>query len=239
MKKMSVLMFSIVSFFTLTGCNRVAGELNATQAAELFTEQLIHENARGRFDEQFVDGEHLAQSMAQVGEHVSESFFDDFVLEGAVIDESTRDELVALMKARLPQTHFRVLPRVDTDFPDYETVEYQIFGLDYMSLMQAVGGDLVQAMDENREIIHLPQEMMNITIESLRTHIPQMIASTTGVYTELRFFQEYDGRWHIAPHQEEAIRTMFLSFLTGTADEQSLNERVEEALGRVYQTIQE
>ncbi|MDR2832673.1 MAG: DUF5105 domain-containing protein [Streptococcaceae bacterium] len=231
--KKKYLILLVIPLFFLASCTKQTQAVDGSQAGNFFVNQFVFEDAQEDFYTHFLDGENLAIALQSVSGNITNNFFND-LNSSMSIDEQSKDELINLMLVQMKKhTQFNTLIYA-TQQEGQKRVAYQIFGLDYIHLVNQVGKQMKEEVLTNQALNNDSQILLDLFMDKLKANIQTLEASETPIITEI-YFEIIEGKWQILPNQEQVIRNMYFSFLTGQADEEALNQ----ALMNVIEQINE
>ncbi|MBM7689143.1 DUF5105 domain-containing protein [Enterococcus ureilyticus] len=232
MKKLWIASLLLVGIF-LTSCG--AKGISAEDAGELFVDRLVYQKEESRFAKEFRDGEQLGKELDENSEAFEENFAKGLSSTGAQVPQEEASKLTKeLLKQAKDKTTYKIIKIDETKTG--ATISYYVTGLDLVSAMQEMTRQLVKETLANPEIAKDDQKTLEATFSILEERVKAIKIKTDPVELALHLEKE-KGKWFIPEDQKEAVSNLFLAFISGSKDLDSMNKELEEALNEVAKEI--
>ncbi|MBO0421363.1 DUF5105 domain-containing protein [Enterococcus plantarum] len=232
MKKLWITSLLLVGIF-LTSCG--SRGISAEDAGALFVDRLVYQKEKNNFAKEFRDGEQVGKELDQNSKTFEENFVKGLSSTGAKVPEKQADQLTneLLQQAREKATYKIV--QID-ETKTGATISYYVTGLDLVSAMQEMTRQLVKDTLANPEIAKDEQKTLEATFSILEERVKSIKIKTDPVELTLRLEKE-KGKWFVPDNQKTAVSNLFMSFISGSKDTNTMNEELEEALNEVAKEI--
>ncbi|WP_086314666.1 hypothetical protein A5821_002256 [Enterococcus sp. 7F3_DIV0205] len=232
MKKLwitSLLVMGIV----LTSCGSKG--ISAEDAGELFVDRLVYQKEEQKFAKEFRDGEQVGKELDENSKTFEENFAKGLSSTGAKVPEKQADQLTKelLQQAREKAT-FKIVQIDETK--KGATITYYVTGLDLVSAMQEMTRQLVKETLADTEIAKDEQKTLDATFSILEERVKAIKIKTDPVELKLRLEKE-KGKWFVPNDQKQAVSNLFLAFISGSKDINTMNKELQEALNEVAKEI--
>lgn len=232
MKKLwitSLLVMGIV----LTSCGSKG--ISAEDAGELFVDRLVYQKEEQKFAKEFRDGEQVGKELDENSKTFEENFAKGLSSTGAKVPEKQADQLTKelLQQAREKATYKIV--QID-ETKKGATITYYVTGLDLVSAMQEMTRQLVKETLADTEIAKDEQKTLDATFSILEERVKAIKIKTDPVELKLRLEKE-KGKWFVPNDQKQAVSNLFLAFISGSKDINTMNKELQEALNEVAKEI--
>ncbi|SKA03930.1 hypothetical protein SAMN02745116_02216 [Pilibacter termitis] len=233
MKKIAYLI-PIFLLLVLAGCKQQS--VGSKAAGELFVNQLVYQNKSDAFHKEFVEGENLNRALKSTTKTVIDGFFKDF----ETATKNTDAEVIERLKKKLltqmeVKTKFLSLEKSTPD-PNVHTMQYQIFGLNYVATLKKTSKEVLEKISKDKELAKSPEKVDELLATTLEENFSSMEASGQPLYTELNFSEE-NGKWYVLRNQEQKIKDIYIMFLTGEKSETDFIEKVKKEIGSTNEEI--
>lgn len=232
MKK--IIMISIVMIgFLLTGCGSKG--ISAEDAGELLINRLIYQKDEDKFSKEFEDGKAVGESLDNSSKQFEENFRTGLIATGAEISQKQVDQLTEeLLKQVKEKTTYRIAGIGEKK--NKVTITYFITGLDLVSAMQEMTRQLIKDALKNPEVIEDEEKTLEMTIDILEERVKAIKIMTDPVELDIEL-EKKNGKWIIPDNQKEQVFNLFMAFLSGTKDEETMEADLEEAFNVVAKEI--
>ncbi|MBL1228638.1 DUF5105 domain-containing protein [Enterococcus sp. BWB1-3] len=227
MRKAMVILLVVVGIF-LTGCNKA---IPAEEAGELLIDRLIYQERVDEFASAFRDGEQSGRKLDAVSDDFEDNFISGLSATGASVPEAEAGELTQeLLNQMRNKTSYKIVGIDETK--NGATISYFITGLDLVNAMKEMTRTLVKDSIENAEKELTDQEILESTITILTERIKVIKIENETIELSIKLEKE-NGKWFIPTDQEEAVSNLFMAFISGTQDDEELDEALNEVVDEV------
>lgn len=217
----------------LTGCGSKA--VSGEKAAGLFADRLIYQKESKEFTEAFRDGDIVGEQLDESSKNFQDNFAEGLSATGADVTEEEANKLTKeLLNQVKKKTSYKVA-KVEESKTNAK-VTYYVTGLDLVSAMQGMTMSLVQEALANPEITTDDEKTMAATLKILHDQIEKIKIKNEPVEMEL-LLKKADGKWYVSSTEQEAVSNLFMAFISGTKDTESMDNELAEALSKVEQEI--
>ncbi|MDR0921702.1 MAG: DUF5105 domain-containing protein [Lactobacillales bacterium] len=236
---MKKIFLGMVAFLclSLAGCGE-SSPIEAKEAGSLFVNELVYHTKTKQFDEEFVDGKNLSKAMKTATTAISKNFYKDFSVTGVVIDEETIQNLTKELTTQCENQTKYVTLVSDGSRAKAKKITYQVYGLDYQSLMEKTTKEVMTAVVKDEKLATSREKVVALIEERIRENIKTTLRTAQPLETTLEF-SEQKGQWLVAEGQEEKIRNLYLSFMTGQKDQATLNKVMKNIAEKAGEQAQE
>ncbi|MGC6770452.1 DUF5105 domain-containing protein [Enterococcus sp. LJL128] len=227
MKKAAVMIIAFVSIL-LTGCNRA---IPADEAGELLIDRLIYQEKKNEFEAGFRDGEATGKKLDDNSLDFEENFISGLESTGTKVPKEEAEKLTQeLLKQTKAKTSYRIV-EIKENKKGAE-ITYFITGLDLVNAMKEMTRTLVREAVEKADGAETDQEILESTISILTERIKVIKIENDDIEISLKLEKE-GGKWYIPAAQEETVSRIFMAFISGTEDDEELNDGLNEAVDEV------
>lgn len=234
---MKKLWFIPLIFFgvMLSGC--MSGGVSAEDAGDILIDRIIYQKQNQKFSNEFRDGTEEGKKIDEAVAVFEKNLIGGIERTGADIPEEDGDRLIKeLLQQTKEKTSYKIVQIDETR--NAATITYYVTGLDLVSAMQGMTRDLIKESlaDENEK--KSEQEIFQNTLEILENQLKTIKIKPDPVELKV-FLKKSKGKWYIPESQEENLSNLFLAFVAGTQNNDTMNEELEEALNDVAKEILE
>lgn len=232
MKKVIIVSVVMIGFL-LTGCGSKG--ISAEEAGELLIDRLIYQKDEDKFAKDFKDGKEVGEDLDGSSKQFEENFKEGLSATGAEVSQKQVDQLTdELLKQVQEKTTYRIAG-ID-EKKDKVTITYFITGLDLVSAMQEMTRQLIKDALKDPEVTENEEETLKMTIDILEERVKAIKIMTDPVELDIVLEKE-KGKWLIPEDQEEQVFNVFMAFLSGTKDEETMEADLAEAFNEVAKEI--
>ncbi len=217
----------------LTGCGSKA--VSGEKAAELFADRLIYQKESKEFTEAFRDGDIVGEQLDESSKNFQDNFAEGLSATGADVTEEEANKLTKELLDQVKKKTSYKVAKVEESKTNAK-VTYYVTGLDLVSAMQGMTMSLVQEALANPEITTDDEKTMAATLKILHDQIEKIKIKNEPVEMEL-LLKKADGKWYVSSTEQEAVSNLFMAFISGTKDTESMDNELAEALSKVEQEI--
>lgn len=232
MKKLWIVSLLFVGIF-LTSCGSKG--ISAEEAGALFVDRLVYQKEESKFAKEFRDGEQVGKKLDENSKTFEENFAKGLSSTGAKVPEKQADQLTneLLQQAREKATYKIV--QID-ETKNGATISYYVTGLDLVSAMQEMTRQLVKETLADSEIAKDDQKTLDATFSILEERVKAIKIKTDPVELKLKLEKE-KGKWFVPDNQKTAVSNLFMAFISGSKDTDTMNKELQEALNEVAKEI--
>ena len=232
MKKRMMILIVTVGFI-LTGCQSKG--ISAEDAGELLVNRMIYQKDEDKFAKEFKNGKEVGKELDGNSKQFENNLTDGLTATGAKVSQKQVDQLTnELLKQVKEKTAYRIAG-ID-EKKNSVTITYFITGLDLVSAMQEMTRQLIKEALENPEVTNDEEKTLKMTIDILEKRVKAIKIITDPV--ELTIVLEKEkGKWIIPENQKDKIFNLFMAFLSGTKDEETMKADLEDAFNDVAKEI--
>jgi uncharacterized protein YcfL len=234
MKKKLALVFATLALMVLAGCGKEG--ISAKDAGSLFANELVFHTKTEQFENEFVDGKNLAKALNLATTNISTNFFKDFSTGEGTVDEATTKELTAQLLSQTDK-QAKYVTVVKKDSKKNAIISYQVYGLDYVSMMKLTTQNVMNALLKDRKLATDQKRVTDLTVKEIKQNLEETEMKPQVVETDLTFGQQ-DGKWYIKDGQEDKIRNLYLSFVTGEKNQAALDAEMKKSVDAVAKKVQ-
>lgn len=232
MKKM-LMISAVLLAIVLTGCGSKG--ISAEDAGELLVDRLIYQKDEDKFSKEFKDGKVVGEELDGSSKQFEENFKAGLTATGAEISQKQVDQLTEeLLKQVKEKTTYRIAG-ID-EKKNKATITYFITGLDLVSAMQEMTRQLIKDALKDPEVTEDEEKTLEMTIAILEERVKAIKIMTDPVELDIELVKE-KGKWVIPNNQKDEIFNLFMAFLSGTKDEETMEADLEEAFNEVAKEI--
>lgn len=116
------------------------------------------------------------------------------------------------------------------------TISYYVTGLDLVSAMQEMTRQLVKETFADPTIAKDEQKTIEATFSILEERVKAIKIKTDPVELKLHLEKE-KGKWFVPENQKTAVSNLFMAFISGSEDVETMNKELQEALNEVAKEI--
>lgn len=219
----------------LSGC--MTGGVSAEDAGDILIDRIIYQKQNQKFSNEFRDGLEEGKKIDEAVSVFEKNLIGGIERTGADIPEEDGNRLIKeLLQQTKEKTSYKIVQIDETR--NAATITYYVTGLDLVSAMQGMTRDLIKESlaDENEK--KSEQEIFQNTLEILENQLKTIKIKPDPVELKV-FLKKSKGKWYIPDSQSENLSNLFLAFVAGTQDNDTMNEELEEALNDVAKEILE
>ncbi|MGM0219119.1 DUF5105 domain-containing protein [Enterococcus sp. AZ126] len=232
MKKLWIISLVLAGIF-LTSCGSKG--ISAEDAGALFVDRMIYQKEESNFTKEFRDGEQVGKELDDNSKTFEENFAKGLSSTGAKVPEKQADQLTnELLKQTREKATYKIVQIDETKTG--ATITYYVTGLDLVSAMQEMTRQLVKDTLADPEIVKDEQKTLEATFSILEERIKSIKIKTDPVEVKLRLEKE-KGKWFVPNNQKTAVSNLFMAFVSGSKDIDTMNKELQEALNDVAKEI--
>ena len=232
MRKIWIVPLIIAGIF-LTSCGRKG--ISAEDAGELFVNRLVYQKDESKFANEFRDGKEVGKELDQNSDAFEGNFTEGLAATGVDVPKKQADQLTQeLLKQVKQKTTYKIV-QID-EKKSGATISYYVTGLDLVSAMQEMTRQLIKEAIDDPEIAKDDQKALEATFSILEERVKAIKIKTDPVELKLHLEKE-KGKWFVPEDQEEAVSNLFMAFISGTKDADTMNKELEEALNVVAKEV--
>lgn len=232
MKKLWIASLVLVGIF-LTSCGTKG--ISAEEAGELFVDRLVYQKEENKFAKEFRDGKEVGKEIDENSESFEENFAKGLSSTGAQVpQEEARKLTKELLQQAKDKTTYKIVKIDETKTG--ATISYYVTGLDLVSAMQEMTRQLVKETLANPEIAKDDEKTMEETFSILEERVNEIKIKTDPVELKLHLEKE-KGKWFVPADQKEAVSNLFMAFISGSKNTDTMNKELQEALNEVAKEI--
>lgn len=225
---------SIVIFsFLLSGCG--SRGLSAEEAGELFVDRLVYQKDESKFAANFRDGKKLGQELDENSASFEENFVEGLASSGVEVPEDEANQLTKDLLQQVKQKTSYKIVKID-ETKKGATISYYVVGLDIVSAMQEMTRELIKKTINDPEIAKDDQKAVAATFSILDERVKAIKIKSDPVKLSVRLEKE-KGKWFVPKDQEEAVSNLFMAFISGSKDAETMEKELEEALAIVANEV--
>lgn len=233
--KKSWLIGMIAVIFTgiLAGCVSAIPE---KEAAALFVDHLVYQKSEKKFTENFQNGENLSETFKQNEENFQKSFTEG-LLSADQITEKDAKEITDLLLAQVQAKATYEVKKITKDGA-IRHVTYGVKGLDFTGMMEATSKKLVAKLLEDEALSKDQNKVVAETVRLLKETIPETNAKAKAVDVTVDM-QPQNGKWQIVDDQSKEMNNLYLAFVAGVADQETLLGEMTQIMQTIAKQVQE
>lgn len=232
MKKLWIISLLLAGVF-LTSCGSKG--ISAEDAGALFVDRLVYQKEENKFAKEFRDGEQVGKELDENSKTFEENFAKGLSSTGAKVPKKEADQLTnELLQQARQKTTYKIVQIDETK--SGATITYYVTGLDLVSAMQEMTRQLVKETLADPEIAKDEQKTLEATFSILEERVKAIKIKTDPVKMTLHLEKE-KGKWFVPYNQKKAVSNLFMAFISGSKDIDTMNKELEEALNEVAKEI--
>ncbi|EOH94950.1 hypothetical protein UAW_02029 [Enterococcus haemoperoxidus ATCC BAA-382] len=232
MKKLWIISLLLAGVF-LTSCGSKG--ISAEDAGALFVDRLVYQKEENKFAKEFRDGEQVGKELDENSKTFEENFAKGLSSTGAKVPKKEADQLTnELLQQARQKTTYKIVQIDETK--SGATITYYVTGLDLVSAMQEMTRQLVKDTLADPEIAKDEQKTLEATFSILEERVKAIKIKTDPVKMTLHLEKE-KGKWFVPDNQKKAVSNLFMAFISGSKDIDTMNKELEEALNEVAKEI--
>lgn len=232
MKKLWIISLLLAGIF-LTSCGYKG--ISAEDAGTLFVDRLVYQKEESKFAKEFRDGEQVGKELDENSKMFEENFAKGLSSTGAKVPEKQADQLTnELLQQAREKTTYKIVQIDETKTG--ATISYYVTGLDLVSAMQEMTRQLVKETLADPKIAKDEQKTLDATFSILEERVKSIKIKTDPVEMKLHLEKE-KGKWFVPDNQKTAVSNLFMAFISGSKDIDTMNKELQEALNEVAKEI--
>jgi hypothetical protein len=228
MKKMRLALMLPFVLLVFTGCMPQQA-IDSETAADMFAQELVYSGADKKIEQNFVEGKTLVKGINSAKYYVKENFFSDMNANGLKLTDKQKEELSKELLQQVRNQTKCIAVEQKVDKKGVVTMQFQVTGLNYVDMMNKTVKTVMEQVANDDAISNDNARILDLTFNTLKTNIKQMMAKDESVETNLEM-KSQNGKWYLLSGQQEKIRDMYLSFLTGVATPKDLEKAVSDSV---------
>jgi len=232
MKKVWIASLILAGIF-LTSCGSKG--ISAEDAGELFVDRLVYQKEESKFSKEFRDGKQAGKELDENSKAFEENFAKGLSSTGAQVPEKQANQLTKQLLQQVKEKATYKIVQID-ETKTGATITYYVTGLDLVSAMQEMTRQLVKDTISNPEIAKDEQKTLEATFSILEERVKAIKIKTDPVALKLHLEKE-KGKWFVPDDQKEAVSNLFMAFISGSSDMDTMNKELQEALNEVAKEI--
>ncbi|WP_207695324.1 hypothetical protein DOK67_0000867 [Enterococcus sp. DIV0212c] len=232
MKKVWIASLILAGIF-LTSCGSKG--ISAEDAGELFIDRLVYQKEESKFSKEFRDGKQAGKELDENSKAFEENFAKGLSSTGAQVPEKQANQLTKQLLQQVKEKATYKIVQID-ETKTGATITYYVTGLDLVSAMQEMTRQLVKDTISNPEIAKDEQKTLEATFSILEERVKAIKIKTDPVALKLHLEKE-KGKWFVPDDQKEAVSNLFMAFISGSSDMDTMNKELQEALNEVAKEI--
>lgn len=232
MKKVWITSLLLVGIL-LTSCGSKG--ISAEDAGALFVDRLVYQKEENKFAKEFRDGKQVGKELDENSEAFEENFAKGLSATGAKVPEKEASQLTKELLQQVKEKATYKIVQID-ETKTGATISYYVTGLDLVSAMQEMTRQLVKDTLENPEIAKDEQKTLETTFSILEERVKAIKIKTDPVEMTLHLEKE-KGKWFVPKDQKTAVSNLFMAFISGSKDIDTMNKELQEALNEVAKEI--
>lgn len=223
----------IAMSFLLSSCG--SRGLSAEEAGELFVDRLVYQKEESKFATNFRDGQQLGKELDKNSEAFEENFTSGLASTGVEVPEEEANQLTKELLQQVKQKTSYKIVKID-ETKTGATISYYVIGLDLVSAMQEMTRELIKKAINDPEIAKDDQKALEATFSILEERVKAIKIKSDPVKLSVRLEKE-KGKWFIPKDQDEAVSNLFMAFISGSKDAETMEKELEEALAIVANEV--
>ncbi|MBO0440279.1 DUF5105 domain-containing protein [Candidatus Enterococcus ikei] len=232
MKKVWIASLILAGIF-LTSCGSKG--ISAEDAGELFVDRLVYQKEESKFSKEFRDGKQAGKELDENSKAFEENFAKGLSSTGAQVPEKQANQLTKQLLQQVKEKATYKIVQID-ETKTGATITYYVTGLDLVSAMQEMTRQLVKDTISHPEIAKDDQKTLEATFSILEERVKAIKIKTDPVALKLHLEKE-KGKWFVPDDQIEAVSNLFMAFISGSSDMDTMNKELQEALNEVAKEI--
>ena len=230
MKKMTAIVLLFLGVI-ITGCGKKA--IPAEEAGALLVDRLVYQKNEKEFINDFRDGAELGKQLDQNHEEFEENFLKGLSSSGTDVPKKEAHQLTQeLLKQVKKKTSYRVVDFKETK--DGADITYYVTGVDLVNAMKEMTRTLVSRAIDNPD--QSDEEILESTIEILTDRIKVIKIENDPIEMTIKLKKE-KGYWYIPANQEEQVSKLFSAFVSGTEENEELDEALNEVIDEMMNEL--
>lgn len=235
MKKLLLPM--LLGILMLAGCAPKA--IPAKEAADLFVQQLIYQKEGTDFEENFQNGDELKKSFETNAIAFRDTFATGLVAADGDVSEETASEITALLLDKVKSaTDYKIKVGEAEASDSIRNVTYQVHGLDLVTVMKQTTQLVTAEMLKNTALAKDEAKLQAETVKQLQ-HVleaPPVKAEAVNVMLEMK---PEKGKWVVVGGQQKQLEGLYLAFVAGVKDADTLAADWQKAQEELAQELQQ
>lgn len=216
----------VMSVLFFVGCT--SSTVSPKEAGKLFIDFFVYEKKSDDFQKNFDKSKVLEKSMKKNADTFKESFITSFEkLGGSTSKKEAEAFSNSLIKQMKSKTSFTV--EKTEEAKDGIIMTYNIYGLDFNSLLKSSLDDIVDNMVNDDAFAQTDEELIQDTLTVLNNHVKDASIVKKPIEVKIAFTYK-KGEWNLADGQDDVMKDIYLSFLTGSKSRTDYYEQTNELL---------
>lgn len=215
----------------LTGC---AQAIPTKEAAALFVDRLVYQKEMEKFEENFQDGAALTETFEEHEENFQKNFTAGLLSTDSGLNEKTASEISQLVMDQVKEKTSYTIDVAEND--NIRNVTYHIKGLDFVELMSQTTKAVTAQMLADTSLAKDETKLAATLVTQLETALKDAPVQTEAVDVLLEMRPE-KGQWTVVDGQQAQLQSLYLAFVAGVKDEQTLTKDWEKAQEELAQEL--
>ena len=223
----------LLLLLVLSGC---AKAVPADDAAKIFVDQMIYQKDTEAFKQNFDNGTALSETFEKSAHDFQQNFTQGLISSRSDITDEQANAITDKLTEQISQkTAYTV---TTSKSGNLTMVTYQVNGLDFANIVKGTTSELMQQLMSDRSLAKDQNKIQQALIPILEEQITKAQAKSepTNVMLEMKTER---GKWVLVDGQEDQINSLYRVFLTGTKDQQTLDDELQQAVEEVTAELQE
>lgn len=231
MKKRWLPLLLIGVLVLLAGC---AKAIPTKEAAELFVDRLIYQKETEKFETNFKDGATLTKNFAEQEQSFLENFTAGLLSTDSGFSEETATEISQLVLDQVKEKTSYTIEVAEND--NIRNVTYHVKGLDFVAIMTQTTQKITAQMLQDTSLAKDEGKLATALIAQLKTVLQAAPVQTKAVAVLLEMRPE-KGQWTLVEGQQKQLQSLYLAFVAGVKDEDTLNKNWETAQEKLAEEL--
>lgn len=216
MKKRWIPLLLIGLMVFLGGC---AKSIPTKEAAALFVDRLIYQKETEKFEANFKDGAKLTETFEEQEQSFQENFTAGLLSTDSGLSQETANEISQLVMDQVKEKTSYTIDVAEND--NIRNVTYHVKGLDFVALMSQTTQAITAQMLKDTSLAKDEAKLAQALVTQLKTALADAPVKNEAVDVLLEMRPE-KGKWTLVDGQQEQLQSLYLAFVAGVKDEETL-----------------
>lgn len=231
MKKRWLPLLLLGVIVVLAGC---AKAIPTKEAAALFVDRLIYQKETEKFEANFKDGATLTKTFEEQEQSFQKNFTAGLVNADSGLSQETAAEISQLVMEQVRAKTSYSINVAEND--NIRNVTYHVKGLDFVAILSQTTEEITEQMMKDTSLAKDEDKLVKALVEQLQGILQAAPVKTEAVDVLLEMRPE-SGKWSLVEGQQKQLQNLYLAFVAGVKDEDTLNKDWEAAQAKLVEEL--